>query len=85
MKYEGRSISITGSTRMIIKEAYKVYGFIDEDLWLKMLRDHNDLTHIYDGNQAKILVNKILNEYIPEFQIFDIALVEFYGETLKRC
>ena len=44
MKYEGHSIAITGSPRMIIKEAYKVYGFIDEDLWLRMLRDRNDLT-----------------------------------------
>ena len=49
-----------------------------------MLRDRNYLTHIYDGNQAKILVNKILNEHIPAFQIFDIALVEFYGETLRE-
>lgn len=68
---------------MIIKEAYKIYDFID-DLWLRMLCDRNDLTHIYDGTQAKILVNKILNEYIPEFQRFDIALVEFYGETLRE-
>ena len=49
-----------------------------------MLRDRNYLTHIYDGNQAKILVNKILNEYIPAVQIFDITLVEFYGETLRE-
>lgn len=69
---------------MIIKEAYKIYDFTDDDLWLRMLCDRNDLTYIYDGNQANILVNKILNEYIPEFQRFDIALVEFYGETLRE-
>ena len=27
----------------------------------------NDMTHIYDGNKAKELVAKIIDEYIPAF------------------
>lgn len=68
MKYEGLAVANTGSPREIIKAAYSVYDFMDEDVWLAMLRARNDLTHIYDEKAAKELVNDILTRYIPEFQ-----------------
>lgn len=34
-----------GSPREIIKTAYAYYDFIDESVWLGMLRDRNDTTH----------------------------------------
>ena len=42
----------TGSPRSIIKEAYAVYPFFDGELWLDMLKDRNDMAHIYDGSAA---------------------------------
>ncbi len=51
----------------IIKAAYTVYDFMDETIWLDMLRARNDMTHIYDGEAAKQLVQDILTRYIPEF------------------
>lgn len=67
LKYEGRSEANSGSPREIIKAAYTVYEFIDEDVWLSMLRDRNDMTHIYDGEAAGRLVEKILTKYLSEF------------------
>ena len=82
MRYEGRSIANTGSPREIIKAAYSVYDFIEEDVWLSMLRARNDMTHIYDGNAAKEMVNKILNEYIPAFIELKNGIKEYYGENI---
>lgn len=84
MRYEGRSIANTGSPREIIKAAYSVYDFIEEDVWLSMLRARNDMTHIYDGNAAKEMVNKILNEYIPAFIKLKNGIEEYYGENIYK-
>ncbi len=84
MRYEGRSIANTGSPREIIKAAYSVYDFIEEDVWLSMLRARNDMTHIYDGNAAKEMVNKILNEYIPAFIELKNGIKEYYGENIYK-
>ena len=47
LRYEGANQAATGSPREIIKTAYAYYDFIDESVWLGMLRDRNDTTHIY--------------------------------------
>lgn len=65
LAYEGSAASATGSPRGIIKEAYAVYPFFDGELWLAMLRDRNSMAYIYDGEAAKALVKRILEEYIP--------------------
>ena len=46
LRYEGKSIANTGSPREIIKAAYAIYEFIDESVWLTMLKERNDMTHI---------------------------------------
>jgi len=68
IKYEGGPIAASGSPRSIIKEAYKIYNFFDEDIWLEMLDQRNDLTHIYDGEKANELARLVMDRYIPEFQ-----------------
>ena len=68
LRYEGVAGAMSGSPRAIIKAAYAMYDFIDEDIWLGMLRERNDTAHIYDGEAAKKLVYRIVNEYISEFE-----------------
>ncbi len=80
--YEGDSVGQTGSPRDVIKEAYRYFEFMDEEVWLKMLRERNDTTHIYDGNAAKELVQKILIEYIKEFQRLQEAVEKRYGDII---
>lgn len=65
--FEGSSLGKTGSPREIIKESYRIFDFIDEAVWLHMLKDRNDTSHIYNGDMAKELAARILKEYIPAF------------------
>lgn len=83
LRYEGNAVASTGSPREIIKAAYAVYDFIDESVWLDMLQKRNSMTHIYDGNEAKMLVEKILNQYIPEFSKIREKIENKYQDILE--
>lgn len=83
LAYEGSSAAATGSPRGIIKEAYAVYPFFDGEIWLDMLKDRNDMTHIYDGNAAREMVERILSRYIPEFTRLEAELDRQYAHILK--
>lgn len=81
LKYEGHSAANSGSPREIIKAAYSVYDFIDEDMWISMLKSRNNMAHIYDGNAAKELLNKILKDYIPEFRRMKDKIFSIYKDN----
>lgn len=83
LRYEGNHIANTGSPREIIKASYAVYEFIDEKVWLSMLKERNDMTHIYDGNEAKELVGKIIHEYIPTFCLMQEEIENRYQEIIE--
>lgn len=83
MRYEGKAVGATGSPREIIKAAYSCYDFMGEEIWLSMLKDRNDLAHIYDEERAKELLDRILKEYIPEFQRLFMGLQDMYGDELR--
>ena len=83
LRYEGNSVANIGSPREIIKAAYAVYEFIDEKVWLSMLKQRNDMTHIYDGNVAKELVENIINEYIPTFHLMQREIEIRYQEIIE--
>lgn len=59
---------------------YTVYDFIDEELWLSMLKERNNMTHRYDGNEAKELVRKIIDKYIPMFCLMEEEIERSYQE-----
>ena len=82
LKYEGNSVANTGSPREILKAAYFVYDFIDEEAWLSMLKSRNDMTHIYDKKAAEDLVKIILEVYIPCFQKMKENVLKQYGTVL---
>ena len=83
LRYEGKSIANTGSPREIIKATYAMYEFIDEIIWLDMLQKRNNMTHIYDGNEAKELVETILKQYIPAFIKLSEEIEEKYKDILE--
>ena len=83
LRYEGKSIAASGSPREILKSAYQMYDFLSEDIWLSMLKDRNDMTHIYDGEAAGRLAGKILKEYIPEFQKLRAQILLRYKDILE--
>lgn len=51
-------------------------------IW-EMLRDRNDMTHFYNGDSAKHLVEKILETYIPEFQRMKCQIDLRYKDILS--
>lgn len=83
LAYEGDPVSASGSPRDVLKTAFQYYDFMDESLWLRMLRDRNDSAHIYDEERARRLVDAIIADYIPEFERANQGLVARYGEALN--
>ena len=49
LTYEGVASAGSGSPREIIKQAFRLYPCIEEDVWLSMLAQRNNLSHIYDA------------------------------------
>ena len=84
LRYEGKSAAASGSPREILKAAYELYDFIDEDIWLEMLKSRNDMTHIYDGEAAKRLVDSILHRYIPEYIKLRDCILDKYANVLTQ-
>lgn len=84
LRYEGRGEANSGSPREILKTAFELYDFVDEELWLAMLKDRNSMNHIYDGQAARDLVQTILERYIPAFQLLRTSIAERYAEQLKH-
>ncbi len=81
--YEGDDVGRTGSPREIIKAAYARYDFIDEEIWLVMLKERNDTTHIYNEAKAKEMVGKIVDLYIGEFDKLQKEIINRYGQILS--
>ena len=82
LAYEGVDVAKSGSPRDIIKAAFRYYQSLDEDTWLSMLAQRNNMAHVYDQAAAKELMEKILKDYIPAFCALERELREKYGETL---
>lgn len=83
LRYEGRIEANSGSPREILKTAFAVYDFIEEDVWLAMLRDRNNMSHIYDGTAARELVQVIIERYIPAFQYLQSFILERFEQQLQ--
>lgn len=84
LNYEGDSRGVSGSPREIIKAAYYYFDFIEEEVWLGMLKDRNDCTHIYNKDMAEALVHKIIDLYIPAYNKMDKAVVEKYQGLINQ-
>lgn len=54
----------SGSPKETLKKAESI-GLIDDEQWLDMLNDRNELTHDYDFDVATEKCDKIINDYIP--------------------
>lgn len=82
--YEGEDRARTGSPREIVKAAYAYFDFIEEDVWLAMLKDRNDTNHIYNQELADKLLHRILDCYIPAFVQVKEQVEKRYHDILNR-
>jgi nucleotidyltransferase substrate binding protein (TIGR01987 family) len=56
------------SPKAVINEAYAQKLITNEKNWLIMLNDRNLTSHVYKEEMAKEIVNRIVNNYISEFE-----------------
>ena len=82
LRYEGANQAATVSPREIIKTAYAYFHFMEEDVWLEILRDRNDTTHIYNEEAAQQLVERILHQYIGVFVSLEQQIRARYGDEV---
>lgn len=82
LAYEGVAAAASGSPREILKAAFVTYDFLEEDIWLEMLKTRNDLSHIYDGAAARETVDRIVETYTPAFQKLKEGLDSLYQDVL---
>ena len=83
LTYEGVASAGSGSPREIIKQAFRFYPCIEEDVWLSMLAQRNNLSHIYDAQAARRLMETIIRDYIPAFQKLEDSILRRYQEILE--
>ena len=50
---------VAQTPREVLKEGFKLGYIRDEQLWLKMLSDRNNMSHTYNEEQAKDVYNTI--------------------------
>ena len=83
LRYEGVAVAATGSPREILKAAYKIYPCMDENIWLGMLAQRNNMAHMYDGAAAAELAGRVINDFIPAFQELEKSIEEKYHGVLE--
>lgn len=82
LAYEGNAVAASGSPREILKASFATYDFIDEAIWLEMLKARNDLMHVYDGEAARQMAERIVADFVPAFERVQTGLEELYGGVL---
>lgn len=82
LRYEGDAAAASGSPREVLKAAYRYFDFVDEELWLAMLRDRNNIMHVYDADEMQRLLARILGDYIPGFERLARSIRNRYGDEL---
>lgn len=63
---DGNPLSAAGTDREIIMDAYEMYLFIDEDLWLQMLEDTQRIQQV---ELDDTIVKRIIEQYVPAFEL----------------
>lgn len=53
----------------VFTKAYQLGYLNEEDVWLKMIEDRNQTSHIYDESHARKIADKVKDDYIDSFEI----------------
>lgn len=55
-----------GSPREVLRKAFE-FQLVNDDVWMEMLKNRNELTHDYDGEIVKSICHRIVDCYIGLF------------------
>ena len=67
MKQNERPSAYLNSPKTVLREAFSAGLIKKDELWLAMLSDRNTTAHIYNEQLAIEICNKIIKEYVCEF------------------
>jgi nucleotidyltransferase substrate binding protein (TIGR01987 family) len=67
-EYQG-NMSITGS-RDASREAFQKKLIMNGDIWMEMIKSRNLTLHTYNKKIAMDIVDKTINQYLSEFNLF---------------
>ncbi len=72
---------ITKSPKEALKEAFRFGLFEDETIFLDMLEDRNQTTHIYSEDISKEIYNRIKNKYLNAIETLQKELSNRFDEN----
>lgn len=78
-EYMGVLDFATGSPRDTLQTAF-ANGIISDDVWLRMLRTRNRLSHDYDGKIAMAEFQEIVGTFYETFLDFKISIERYFCE-----
>lgn len=58
----------TKTPRESLIQAYQVGWLADENMWLRMLKDRNETSHLYSEETARVVYNRIHDDYALELR-----------------
>ncbi|MZP28189.1 nucleotidyltransferase [Heliobacterium undosum] len=71
----------TTTPREALRQAFKVGWIQDENVWLQMLKDRNETSHIYDETAAKRIYRNIQSNYGILDETYHFLLDKFSKEA----
>ena len=80
--YQGNQ-SVRGS-RDATREGFSMGLIEDGDVWMEMIRSHNQTSHTYDEETADEIFNKIINDYLDAFVSFKEKMEEIKNEKSDK-
>jgi nucleotidyltransferase substrate binding protein (TIGR01987 family) len=58
----------TTGSKDVFSKAYQLGFLKEQDVWIEMITDRNQSTHVYDEKDALQLIERIKKNYIPCFE-----------------
>jgi nucleotidyltransferase substrate binding protein (TIGR01987 family) len=74
--YEYQDGSQIQGSRDAISIAFNRGLISNADIWMKMLKDRNRTSHIYEEEIAEEISNSIINSYFAEFKMIEIKFLD---------
>lgn len=78
---DGNYMAACGTEREIIMDAYEAYAFVDEDVWLSMLRDRRGMP---EKEKCPAVIARILDVYVPAFRLLQNESRQILGRAENK-
>ncbi|MCJ7840031.1 HI0074 family nucleotidyltransferase substrate-binding subunit [Lederbergia sp. NSJ-179] len=70
----------TKTRKEALKQAYVAEWLQDEKIWLQMLRDRNETSHVYSEEKAKDIYENIMDYYPEMLHTFLFLKQKYLGD-----